>query len=92
MAVPIICALGLFFTKQSVVFIKDIFFYREMGWDLCRDSGNRLYLFAELRQSGLFRKFPTGFLRLLIGVQHLAVAFILFYGVFYWLTALVLAN
>ena len=82
----IICAVGFVAAKQTAVLAKDFSFYRSIGWDLSRDSGNKLFLLEALRQSVWLGKCPTGYLRLLLGIQCLAIDLLLIYGAFHWIT------
>jgi|GEM_PF-6406384 len=69
---------GIYFVSQSIVFLKDLRFYRSAHWDLSLDSGNKMFLLGSVRRSVFFRNYRVGFLRLFVGIQLFAFGLILF--------------
>lgn len=77
--------LGLMFAtwSQIKVFASDLAFYQGNGWNLARDSGNKLFLVERMRSSMIFGAMPVGLLRLGIGTYFVLQDTFVLYGLFH---------
>lgn len=67
--VTTLLAIAAVATTQVAVFIRDLRFYRDKGWNFTLDSGNNLIFLEQLKMGN--KKMPVGMLRLQVGIFFL---------------------